>query len=66
MDIIMAISNVWIEDGCIACGTCEAVCPEVFYVTDQAEIKANVDFSVYEAGIIEAADSCPVSVIKYE
>lgn len=62
----MAITRVWIEDGCIACGNCEAICPEVFSVTDQAEIRANVDFEAYEEGIIEAAESCPVDVIKYE
>lgn len=62
----MAINRVWIEDDCIACGSCEAICPEVFYVTDRAEVRANVDFNAYEAGIIEAAESCPVSVIKYE
>ena len=36
----MAISQVWIEEGCTACGLCE-------------EIK-------------EAAESCPVDVIRIE
>ena len=30
----MAVSKVWIEDGCTACGVCEEICPEVFEVQD--------------------------------
>jgi ferredoxin len=30
----MAITRVWIEDGCIACGACETICPEVFVLLD--------------------------------
>ena len=57
----MSITKVWIEDGCI--------CPEVFEVPDDQFInivKENVDFSKYEEKIKEAADGCPVDVIKYE
>lgn len=28
----MAITKVWIEDGCIVCNACEAECPDVFHV----------------------------------
>ncbi len=62
----MAISKVWIEEGCTACGLCEDSCPEVFEVQDIAVIKDGVDFSTYEDQIQEAAESCPVEVIKYE
>lgn len=62
----MSISRVWIKDDCIACGSCEAICPEVFYVTDRSHVREDVDFNDYEAGITEAAESCPVSVINYE
>ena len=61
----MAIENVWIEDGCTACGLCEDICPEVFKLKDLATIIEGVNFSAYEEGIIEAAESCPVEVIKY-
>ncbi len=62
----MAITKVWIEEGCTSCGLCESICPEVFVVEDLAEVIEGADFSAHEEGIIEAAESCPVEVIKYE
>ena len=62
----MALRKVWIEDGCTACGLCEEICPEVFKVEDEAVVKNGVDFSKYEDEIKEAADNCPVEVIKFE
>ncbi len=32
----MAITKVWIEDGCIVCNACEAECPDVFHVTEES------------------------------
>jgi ferredoxin len=32
----MAVTHVWIEDGCITCGACEATCPAVFSVGDES------------------------------
>lgn len=61
----MAISKVWVEEDCISCGACEATCPEVFEVQDKSTVKAGVDFSEYEEAIKEAAEGCPVEVIKY-
>ncbi|MGL5563661.1 MAG: ferredoxin [Tannerellaceae bacterium] len=61
----MAINKVWIEEGCISCGNCEAICPEVFQVNDVSEVQ-DVDFHAYEDQIKEAAESCPVDVIRYE
>ncbi len=60
------MKKVWIEEGCIACGQCEATCPEVFRVTDKSEVIDGVNFDDYEDLIIEAADNCPAEVIKYE
>ncbi len=62
----MAITNVWIEEGCTACGLCEEICPEVFRLDDEATIIEGVDYSSYEEQIKEAAESCPVEVIKFE
>lgn len=62
----MAIKKVWIEEGCISCGLCEETCPEVFVIEDLAMVIPGVNFNDYENGIIEAAESCPVEVIKYE
>ncbi|KAF0133854.1 MAG: ferredoxin [Candidatus Saganbacteria bacterium] len=60
----MAINNVAIEDGCITCGVCESVCPEVFEMADIAKVKAGVDFNSFEAQLKDAADQCPLSIIK--
>ena len=65
----MSITKVWIEDGCIGCGSSSFFCPEVFEIPDDHDInvvKENVDFSQYEEKIKEAADGCLVDVIKYE
>jgi ferredoxin len=62
----MAIKKVWIEEGCTACGLCESICPEVFVVDDEATVIEGADFSQHESEIIDAAESCPVEVIKYE
>ena len=43
--------------------------PAVFELIEGAEsthVKPGVDFTQHEALIKEAADSCPVEVIKYE
>jgi len=61
----MAIKKVWIEEGCTACGLCEDICPEVFKVEDIATIIEGVNFADFEENIKEAADSCPVEIIKY-
>ena len=62
----MAIKKVWIEDGCTSCALCEEICPEVFEQDDVAIVKEGVNYSDYEDGIKEAAEGCPVEVIKYE
>ncbi|MGB8491867.1 MAG: ferredoxin [Bacteroidales bacterium] len=61
----MAINKVWIEEGCTACGLCSDICPEVFTLKDVATVNEGVNFSDYEELIKEAAESCPVEVIKY-
>ena len=65
----MAIIRVWIEEGCIACGMSENNCPEVFKVDeelDSSTVIKGVDFSLYEDQIKEAAEGCPVEVIRYQ
>ena len=65
----MAITRVWIEEGCIICGMSEGGCPEVFKIDaelDSSTVIEGVDFSLYEDQIKEAAEDCPVEVIKYE
>lgn len=62
----MAIKKVWIDEGCISCGLCEEICPEVFKMEGLAEVIDEVDYDAFEDGIKEAAENCPVEVIIYE
>jgi ferredoxin len=62
----MAITRVWIEEGCISCGMSEDSCPEVFKVKEVATVIEGVDYSAFEEKIREAAKGCLVDVIKYE
>jgi len=64
----MAISRVWIEDGCISCGLAEAICPEVFKLPDNSPntVIEGANLSSFEDEIKNAAESCPVNVIMYE
>ena len=64
----MAITRVWIEEGCIFCGMSEANCPEVFQVKrgESAKVVPGVDYSELEEKIKYAAECCPVEVIKYD
>jgi len=63
----MAINKVWIEEGCILCGVCEATAPEIFEMSeDTAVVKEGVNFNEYEEQISDAAEQCPVEVIKFE
>ena len=62
----MAITRVWIEEGCISCESSERNCPEVFKVKNKgATVIEGVDYSGLEEKIKIAAESCPVEVIKY-
>ncbi len=61
----MSISKVWIEEDCISCGACEAACPDVFEVKDISEVKEGINYNDYETEIKEAAEGCPVEVIKF-
>jgi ferredoxin len=61
----MAITKVWVEDGCTSCGLCEEACPSVFEIRDISEVKLDAKFAGFESDIKEAAESCPVEVIKF-
>ena len=62
----MALTKVWIEEGCISCGLCETTCPQVFAMPDQAVVKPEADYGAFAELIKEAAAGCPVEVIHYE
>ena len=62
----MSEKKLTIEPGCITCGVCEFIAPEVFAVTDISTIKENANLEKNHDVIQEAVRSCPVSVIIYE
>lgn len=50
------------KEECIGCGSCEAVCPEVFKMKeDKAELKVKESD---KQNAKEAAESCPTNAIK--
>ena len=53
-----------VEPGCISCGLCISICPNVFHFNEEnlAEAADTVP-DADRAAVQEAADSCPVSVI---
>ncbi|MCK4499756.1 ferredoxin [Candidatus Babeliales bacterium] len=58
------IKAVKIEPGCISCGTCAALCPEAFEIKGISQVRDDVDFEKNAEHIREAAEICPVSVIR--
>ena len=44
---------------------CSDICPEVFVMQDLATVVQGLKYSDYEEKIKEAAESCPVEVIRY-
>ncbi len=65
------IVKVWIEEGCIVCDACETAAPDVFDVQDETcEIRPDalkMEFTKPRTdSIVEAAEECPVDVIKFD
>ncbi|RMD85710.1 MAG: ferredoxin [Candidatus Dadabacteria bacterium] len=62
------ISRVWIEEGCISCSLCQDYVPEVFHVEDGEDCVIRPDagdwFEAREEDIRQAAEDCPVEVIR--
>ncbi len=61
------VTHVGITEGCIICGLCEDVCPQVFCVRDESAVVRQSAEKFYESQaekIIQAANECPVAVIK--
>ena len=55
------------REGCISCGLCAATCPEVFRMADDdlAEVYSEITPEPEDTAE-EAAENCPVSVIKVD
>ena len=56
------------RDGCISCGLCPTICPEVFRMADDGLAEVYVDEvpEEVEDSAKEAEESCPVQVISVE
>jgi len=54
------------KDACIGCGTCPAICPEVFRMEEDGLAVAYVNPvpAEVEEAAQEAADSCPTEAIE--
>jgi ferredoxin len=54
-------------DACIACGNCEAVCPEVFHLNENLGHSEVVSlFGAPEDRIQDAIDQCPAQCISWQ
>ena len=57
----MAITRVWIEEGCIACGLSAESCPEVFELKwvecDSVVVKEGVNYSIEATGLVKVAET---------
>lgn len=52
---------------CIGCGTCEALCPEVFKMNDKGISEVlKAEYEKYTGPINEAVNNCPVTAISLE
>ena len=62
----MKIKKVKIIPGCVSCGSCQVIAPEVFEIKKIATVKPDACIQGNEEKIIEAAEMCPVSAIEIE
>lgn len=59
-----------VNDSCIACGTCEGLCPAVFKVEENGgrmiAVVQDADYQAEKEKIDEAVASCPTQSISWE
>ena len=65
------MKRVYIADGCVGCGACQSICPNVFKVDDTASIREDASIidnknGIVDASIMDAMEICPVNVIKFK
>lgn len=54
------------RDGCIGCGVCAEICPEVFRIAGDGLSELIAEPDGFEDAVAEAASSCPVEVIHVD
>jgi len=52
------------EDLCIACGSCEELCPEVFKLNDVAHVIVEAPGEDLYGCVRDACDACPTEAIS--
>lgn len=62
----MAKEPVVDKDCCIGCGTCVALCPNVFQLKDDGKSDVVDAAGAPEAEVQKAIDSCPVQCISWK
>ena len=55
-----------IMPGCIGCGLCESIVPEVFKVCNVSKVKEGIQYEQFKDKIEKAVKLCPVGAIHYE
>ena len=65
------VTKVWIDPGCIVCDACETTAPDVFEVLEETCIVRPAALSIEftkprTQAIKDAAEECPVDVIKFD
>lgn len=58
------MKKLMIKPGCITCGACEFIAPEVFEVTDISHVKLTGSINAHLDDIHQAIAACPVQVIE--
>lgn len=58
--------SIHIKPGCITCGACEFIAPDLFQVTDICHVRPEADSKQHAQALEEAIAACPVQVIQYE
>ncbi len=59
-----------VNENCIGCGTCEAICPEVFKLEMVGDkmlaVVQKTDYAAHKEKIDESIAACPVQAISWE
>lgn len=55
-----------IDDNCIGCGACAAICDQVFEVDEISKVKVDVVPEELKDSVNEAIESCPTDAIIEE
>lgn len=57
--------KVKVNEGCLGCGACTGICPDVFELDDEGLAKVIVG-ETEDPAVQDAIDGCPVGVIEAE